>query len=426
MKLAKREIFKRLLALALLLVPITLAYTISQYPLRAKAESKIAALMGDAGFSDVQVEIASLSEKSAVFSRIAFVQQGIAVSLGDIRIDASSLPYRELLQKRYDNIAGRWSIGSLVVTGMAYDLPPLSGSGEFTSQSFSGALASASGSHAATFAITPESAKLSDIRFAWEKADISAQSLDVQVKELKNADYANASGIWTLKGLNVAGLEYEIPPLSGSGSLTTRSLDGALSDGAGTTRAHFALTPERARIEQLALLWKGARVSTSKVDIALGVKKPVHIPLAIQNLDMNTLLSMISPDKAKGTGTVSGNVELVLLPDGGFSLGKGMFGTHQEGVIQLAPDALPGDSPQVDMTRRALSNFHYKDLSITLSPDKDGKVSIVLKLEGNNPQEFDGRPVKLNVNLTGDVLELLQQTILPIGDPRKLIKEQSL
>ena len=78
------------------------------------------------------------------------------------------------------------------------------------------------------------------------------------------------------------------------------------------------------------------------------------------------------------------------------------------------------------MARELLQNFHYTKLKIALSSkddkDKKNKTVLSLALEGNNPTALNGRKVNLNINITGDVLPLLQQSILPFNDLKQLMK----
>ena len=55
---------------------------------------------------------------------------------------------------------------------------------------------------------------------------------------------------------------------------------------------------------------------------------------------------------------------------------------------------------------------------------QEDKSKITLTLEGNNPEAFEGRPIKLNVNIGGDVLPLIQQSILPLNDVKQLLDLQ--
>ncbi|MDX2074525.1 MAG: YdbH domain-containing protein [Alphaproteobacteria bacterium] len=270
----------------------------------------------------------------------------------------------------------------------------------------------------------------SHISFAKDKIQLAADDVNITatalpVAELLRKNYANLSAEWSVKSLVVSGLPQELPSFSGEGKLRGDEISGTLHDAGRRYESSFIINPVKAVLHNIRLPWEGAVVSAKEVAFSFGEPKPIHIPLRIEKLPLTTLLAMISSDKASGTGTVSGNTELIIFPDGNFSLGNGTFTAGKDGLIQLSPEVLPGDAPQMEIARQALANFHYKDLRLTLSPDKRGKVSIRLNLEGNNPDALGGRPVKLNINLSGDVLELLQQTIMPMADPTRLIEKDT-
>ena len=336
-----RPMSKRLLALVFLIVPFAAVMFITDYPLKTKIETTITALMTAQKLDDVQMSISNLTQQNITFSRIAFRQEDKTIELRDLSVTATALPYTELLQKNYANVAARWTLGSVTVAGLPYPLPPLGGEGVF------------------------------------------------YMKDRKPV------------------------------------ITGHLRDAQKTHSGEFTVTSEAVLLEDIRLLWQGASVASQEIVIALGAKRPIHIPLVVKNLPLPTLLALVSSEKATGTGTVSGNIDVVVNPDGTFALGGGQFSTVNEGLIQISADALPGDQQQMQAARAALSNFHYKELKVTTSSTDRGKASIRLNLEGNNPEAFDGRPIKLNVNLTGDLLELLQQTIMPLADPSKLMEKDT-
>ena len=129
-------------------------------------------------------------------------------------------------------------------------------------------------------------------------------------------------------------------------------------------------------------------------------------------------------EKASGTGFVSGSATLTIFPNKTFTISDGNLAADQEGVIKIAPEALPGEKAQMEITREVLSDFHYKLLSIKTSKTANDQVAIQLSIEGNNPKAYDGRIVKLNINLTGDVIDLLNQTILPLADPLQYLQKE--
>ncbi len=335
-----RVMTKRLLALFLLLAPIAAMYYATQLPLKAKIAEGVAGILAEKGLTDVEVELQSIGKQHIAFSRIYAAKEKMDISLTDVLIHATNLPYAELVRGDLSRVAAEWSVAEVLVSGIPYALPPLAGKGNFVMK-------------------------------------------------------------------------------DGNPEVT-----GAFADASGKYGARFTARANELILEDVMLEWQQAKVSSKKIIIPLAGDVPIRLPLAVQNLPLATLLSMLS-GKASGTGNVSGNIEIILYPDGRFSIGGGRFGTQQNGLIQLSPEALPGDQPQIKIAREALSNFHYTELSLTTSTAKDGRPIIRLTLEGNNPEALNGRPVKLNVNLSGDVLEMLQQSLLPLADPRKYLEKDT-
>jgi hypothetical protein len=56
---------------------------------------------------------------------------------------------------------------------------------------------------------------------------------------------------------------------------------------------------------------------------------------------------------------------------------------------------------------RALENFQYKELKVTLNRPPDGELALGVVMEGRNPDVLDGYPFRFNINLTGDIEPLL-------------------
>ena len=102
-------------------------------------------------------------------------------------------------------------------------------------------------------------------------------------------------------------------------------------------------------------------------------------------------------------------------------LEDGSLKAEGAGVLHLPPDIIPGGNEQVDVLRTLLSDFHYSALTLTLDEGKNGALSMLLSLSGNNPAVYDGRQVDLNVKLGGDVLDFVKQS-LSLEHPRRLME----
>jgi hypothetical protein len=187
--------------------------------------------------------------------------------------------------------------------------------------------------------------------------------------------------------------------------------------------AAFEVNRFEAKILKMQVPWEGARIFISEpVSFSFIDPKPTYLVLRVGDLQLDRLLKLIAGEKAGGTGILFGSAPVIFAPDGGFMPGSSRLESQAEGQLNISPDVLLGDSPQMQMAREALTNFTYNKLLITSDTDEKGKLSIVLAIEGSNPNFQNGRAVKLRVNLTGDVLELLEQTLLPSADPKQFLE----
>ncbi len=175
-------------------------------------------------------------------------------------------------------------------------------------------------------------------------------------------------------------------------------------------------------VNHFVMPWGGGRISAKSVKVPLAMDRSIDIALRLDDVDVEALLSAASQGKVQGTGKMSGVLPITYYPDGKIVLGEGGAEAIESGTISLSPDALPAQGgAELDVLKAALQNFHYTSLKIKVSSDAGDKSLISLALEGQNPDAFEGRPVKLNVNLTGDILPLIQQSLLPMNDFRQLL-----
>jgi hypothetical protein len=95
--------------------------------------------------------------------------------------------------------------------------------------------------------------------------------------------------------------------------------------------------------------------------------------------------------------------------------------------IDLGALLPPGQPPiaydevgTTSVTRAALQNFRYERLRGTLAGEAEGDLRIELRLDGANPDLYDGHPIRLDLNLNGPFLRLMRSYRTyedPLGDP---------
>lgn len=265
-----------------------------------------------------------------------------------------------------------------------------------------------------------------------KKMSVGSGAFDVKIA--LNEDKQEWRGTYTLNNVVVKGIDYPLPSFSGGGDISADAkainANGQYANSDKTYAASFTyMQPVKEGDAKLVLTraampFSGGTIVTQNVNIPLGVKAPINAVLTVQNIPIDQFLQDLTGKKATGTGVVSGKLPISVLPDGKFKIAAGQLQAEQPGVISLQPDALPGDQEQMVLVREILKNLHYKLLSISFSAAPDNKMAINLALEGQNPDIESGRPVKLNVHLNGDLLDLMKNSISTITDPKSLLKKE--
>lgn len=238
-------------------------------------------------------------------------------------------------------------------------------------------------------------------------------------------------GEWAVKDLILTETPVELPPLQGKGVLETDSnalrVEGSFTSADQKTNAKFSLRYPFANAEEMtlkvasaALPWGGGIIAVQNAMIPFS-GKPYVLPVQLRNISVDALLQPLTGNKASATGTVSGKVPLRIQP-GAYPLPQqAALRSQAPGKVIMAPEAIPGENAQITLVRDLMKDFHYQLLSLTLDSDQKKGVSATLALEGNNPAVHEGRPVKLNVHLSGDVLNFITQN-LAAQDTQQLLK----
>lgn len=241
---------------------------------------------------------------------------------------------------------------------------------------------------------------------------------------------------WLVREMQVAEIPLELPPLAGSGTALMEQekikVDGSFSSQDKSTQTTFSVhydrndaAHSRLVLHTFLLPWGGGKIVMREAIFPLSAGKESTITLQVQSVSLSAVLDAATQHRAQATGTISGSVPVTVRGQAPFTVHNGRLAAEGPGIITLAPDAIPGDNAQLALVREVLGNFHYRQLTMEIDSDKDRKLSLMLRLEGNNPNAYGGKPVKLNVHLTGDVLSFLQQSVMPLADPQQLLKQDT-
>lgn len=280
----------------------------------------------------------------------------------------------------------------------------------------------------------------------WKKSDpsVSIHSDSVSFKKrdlkIKTGKFATDikfvggywSGAWSLDGVEIP----DFPVMNFKGGVEIKDntlkikgdIKAADNAGSGTFNLSYPFDkPEKANLEitQVNFAWAGGKVRAEKTKIPLDGKTNLKAILDIQGISVDTVLDLMAGQDVQATGTLSGKVPLIITPQGTILLEKGGMSANGDGLISLPASVIPGSGDQIELTRAILKNFEYDGLSIDVQELEKNKIALMLSLSGNNPKVYDGRAVKLNVRLGGDVLEFLQSNLMMFSNPQSLLDQEN-
>jgi hypothetical protein len=218
-----------------------------------------------------------------------------------------------------------------------------------------------------------------------------------------------------VEGLNLSlKLDSLLPPTSAPGQrLTLRRLEAGVP--VEDIAVNFALeSPPRLRIADGGFDLGGARwhIEPAVLDPAAAQNRVV---LGTDALDLDTFFRLIEVDGLAGSGTLKGNVPIVFAGED-IIVEDGLFEAQGPGRLSLRFEtlrsALAGGGETVELAIQALEDFHYENLSVTVSKTAANDTTVRLSTLGQNPAVLEGQPFQFNINLESNltsVLEALRQ-----------------
>jgi hypothetical protein len=248
-------------------------------------------------------------------------------------------------------------------------------------------------------------------------------------------DKAAWKGQWSLKDVSVLQQGHEFPKGLMAGKI--HADQKALRIDGGITGEHQAYTgtfsytypfaaPGKATlvVNGFSMPWFEGVVSAHRVNVPLSGKADYTLNLQVHRASIGKLIQAVTGEHVKATGTISGSIPVRIKPDGTIVIGKGSLKAAKPGVLSFPAQLLPGAGAQMDLTREILKDFRYERLTLTTeTKGKDGLILHVM-LEGNNPKVQSGRAVKLNINLSGDVLDFVTSSAIVFSNPKALLSKE--
>ena len=285
--------------------------------------------------------------------------------------------------------------------------------------------------------------KSADPKISYDAEHISGKAGNIIVEtgkaEIRGQVDAAAKawqGTWKISDIALSGASVEIPAMQGAGTIVGKAgqvlVTGTLISADKSYSLSFVLderldgsAPSTLTIQTARMPWKGGIIGLRNEKISLDKPTPLRLDLRVDKVDANELLQTLTGKKVSATGQFSGTIPVVIGQNGSLSFPSGGLNTEGPGTISMPPEALPGAGEKLDLVRNILKDFQYAKFSLGIN-GIDGKgLSVVLSLEGRNPEVENGRLVKLNVNLTGDLLDFITQNAMLFNDPEAYLKQSN-
>ena len=135
-----------------------------------------------------------------------------------------------------------------------------------------------------------------------------------------------------------------------------------------------------------------------------------RLTVQVRGISMSQLIGLLEVEGLRAEGTLAGDIPLQLGPQG-LRIDRGKLGAVDKGSIQVefgaAQETLASQGESVGLMVRALKDFRYDILSLTVTRPESGDLALGITMQGNNPDVLDGYPFKFNINLTGDLEPIL-------------------
>ena len=188
----------------------------------------------------------------------------------------------------------------------------------------------------------------------------------------------------------------------------------------------FQLRPDQSlAVERLRWSFAGGTVSAAPFRVGSATSDMI-VTLTAEGLDLAQLFALTKLDGLSGEGTIGGTLP-VRISGSEAVIEGGELRADGPGWLRYrpaeAPAALQAGGENVGLLLQALENFRYEALRITLDGRTDAEMDIGLHVQGANPDLYDGYPIEFNLDLEGELANILRSGLASYQIPER-IREQ--
>ncbi|MDE0808727.1 MAG: YdbH domain-containing protein [Alphaproteobacteria bacterium] len=226
-----------------------------------------------------------------------------------------------------------------------------------------------------------------------------------------------------VQDLNIRGPEFELENVAGDfvfSSLSPLRTDGVRS--VSMDHVGIGVSIQRPRLEwsmdgldcikihHVSALFAGGNVSASDID--LSTDTATHIQIDVSGVSATELSGLAKVKGLHAEGTLSGTLPFTWTPGVGLSVTDATLTADGPGKVRYLAGprdkALRESGEQVGLMLDALSDFRFKTLGLKFDGRPGDGYRIALALEGANPDLYDGYPVRFNLDLSGQLDDVIK------------------
>jgi len=160
-------------------------------------------------------------------------------------------------------------------------------------------------------------------------------------------------------------------------------------------------------------------ITTGPATIPLAGFERIPLTLDVRGVNLAELAALTPIQDLEITGTIDGQVPMVITP-GAVRIDTARMAAAGPGVLRYSGDALPEGMQSVELARDALRNFDYSDLSMTVDGGTAEDMTLGVRLEGANSDVLGGYPFQLNLNVTGPLSRMVQDSLQGYTIPKRI------
>lgn len=190
-------------------------------------------------------------------------------------------------------------------------------------------------------------------------------------------------------------------------------------------RLRFSLAADgTAQFQPSTWKWAQGTLQTGKASVNIYTPNLPDMTLTANHLALEELLAGLLKEGISASGTLNGSIPVHFTKDHAAMITNGKLSADTGGVVRYNPtDESPlqkGGSFQTDLLLGALENFHYEQLSMTINSTDADALQVLLHVKGRNPNLYDGQSIELNINLNGNLFDVIQSGMSIYTLPERL------